>query len=284
MNLLIGALLVLAAVLGGYVLSHGEVKALWQPFELMIIGGAALGAFVMANPATVIWDVFKAIPSLVAGSRFRKNLYLDTLAMLFEIFSKIRREGLIAIESDVDEPGESMIFTKYPAIMRHRETSEFVRDYLRMMVVGDMSSFELDNLMELELQAHQEEQLKPAHAVARVADALPGFGIVAAVLGIVITMKSLGGPPEQLGVHVAAALVGTFLGILLAYGFVGPLSQALEHRAEESSQYLGAIKTALMATVNGMPPQIAVEFGRKAIPSHVRPTFEELEDRLRARH
>ncbi|RMH42703.1 MAG: flagellar motor stator protein MotA [Gammaproteobacteria bacterium] len=281
MGLIFGFIIVIASVLGGYVLSHGELAALWQPFELIIIGGAAFGAFVIANPPKIVLSVFKLIPQLLFKSRYNSALYLETLAMLFEVFNKIRRDGLIAIESDVDEPESSDIFTKYPLVMRDHETRDFICDYLRMIVVGDMSPFELDNLMDVEIDSIREEAAQPAHAVAKVADALPGFGIVAAVLGIVITMKSLGGPPNELGVHVAAALVGTFLGILMAYGFVGPISQALEKRAHDQVNYFLVIKAALIATINGMPPQVAVEFGRKAIPYSIRPSFETLENRIR---
>lgn len=281
MTLVIGMLIVLASVLGGYVLSHGDLLALWQPFELLIIAGAALGSFVVANPGKVIAGVFKGIPKVLQGNRYKKTLYLEALALLYELFNKIRRDGLIAIESHVDEPESSDIFSKYPIVYRDGHIIEFICDYLRIMIVGDMSSYELDNLMDIELETHHEEISQPGNALAKVADSLPGFGIVAAVLGIVITMKSIGGPPEELGVHVAAALVGTFLGILLAYGFVAPTAQAFEHDAAEESKFYECIKTAIIATVNGMPPQIAVEFGRKTIFSSERPSFTELEERVR---
>ena len=281
MTLLLGMIIVTASVFGGYVLSHGEMLALWQPFELLIIGGAAFGSFVVANPLKVIKGVFKNIPKVIAGSKFKKALYLEALALMFELFQKIRREGFIAIEKDVDDPDESAIFSKYSMITKDKHIMVFICDYLRIMVVGDMTPYELDNLMDIELETHHEEITQPANALTRVADSLPGFGIVAAVLGIVITMKSIGGPPEELGVHVAAALVGTFLGILLAYGFVAPTAQAFEHAAADESKFYVCIKTTLIATVNGMPPPVAVEFGRKTIFSSERPTFEELEQRIR---
>jgi len=274
-------IVVIASVLGGYILSHGELLALFQPFELLIIGGAALGSFIIANPGKVIKGVFTGIPKILAGNRYKKVLYLESLALLFELFQKIRRDGLIAIESHVDEPESSDIFTKYPLVYKDHHVIEFICDYLRIMIVGDMTSYELDNLMDIELETHHEEISKPSMALAKVADSLPGFGIVAAVLGIVITMKSIGGPPEELGVHVAAALVGTFLGILLSYGFVAPTAQAFEHQAAEESKFYECIKTAIIATVNGMPPQIAVEFGRKTIYKSARPSFTELEERVR---
>jgi len=281
MTLIIGALVVLGAVLGGYVLSEGELIALWQPYELLTIGGAALGSFIIANPPQVIFAVFKQLPKLVAGNRYKKSVYLETLTLLFELFNKIRREGLIAIERDVDEPNDSVIFGKYPIVTRDAHLLEFICDYLRIMVVGDMSAYELDNLMDVELETHHHHQMKSSAAVAKVADSLPGFGIVAAVLGIVITMQSLGGPPAALGEHVASALVGTFLGILLAYGFVGPMAAAIEHGAAAESKFYECVKTAIIATVNGMPPQIAVEFGRKTISINERPSFVELEQRVR---
>lgn len=281
MTLLLGMIVVIASVLGGYILSHGELLALFQPFELLIIGGAALGSFIIANPGKVIKGVFTGIPKILAGNRYKKVLYLESLALLFELFQKIRRDGLIAIESHVDEPESSDIFTKYPLVYKDHHVIEFICDYLRIMIVGDMTSYELDNLMDIELETHHDEISKPSMALAKVADSLPGFGIVAAVLGIVITMKSIGGPPEELGVHVAAALVGTFLGILLSYGFVAPTAQAFEHQAAEESKFYECIKTAIIATVNGMPPQIAVEFGRKTIYKSARPSFTELEERVR---
>jgi len=281
MTLIFGIIVVAASVFGGYVLSHGDLLALWQPFELLIIGGAAFGSFVVANPFKVIIGVFRDIPKVLKGNKFNKILYLEALALMFELFQKIRREGFIAIEKDVDDPDQSLIFSKYPMVTRDSHIMVFICDYLRIMVVGDMTPYELDNLMDIELETHHEEITRPAHALTRVADSLPGFGIVAAVLGIVITMKSIGGPPEELGVHVAAALVGTFLGILLAYGFVAPTAQAFEHAAADESKFYECIKTTLIATVNGMPPQIAVEFGRKTIFSTERPTFEELEQRIR---
>lgn len=277
MTVFIGAIIVIAAVLGGYVLSHGELIALWQPFELLIIGGAAFGAFIIANPAKVTWTTFKHLPKLFKSSRFNKAFYLELLSLFYQIFNVIRREGLIAIERHVEDPQSSDLFSRFPVVMKDEHALNFICDYLRLMVIGDMTSYELENLMDIELETHHHEKLAPAHAVHKVADALPGFGIVAAVLGIVITMQSLGGPPEIIGLHVAAALVGTFLGILLAYGFVAPVSTAMEYQAQEESKFYECMKTCILATVNGMPPQVAVEFGRKTLTSDVRPDFYELE-------
>ncbi|PIP80070.1 MAG: flagellar motor stator protein MotA [Gammaproteobacteria bacterium CG22_combo_CG10-13_8_21_14_all_40_8] len=281
MALILGGIVVLLSVFGGYVLSHGNLLALWQPYEILIICGGALGSLIISNPFHVVGRIFVLIPKLLVGSPFSKTMYMETMGLMFELFNKIRREGLIAIEGDVDEPEESTIFKKYPLILREANVLIFICDYLRLMVVGDMTAYELDNLMDVELEGQYEELIKPAHAVAKVADSLPGFGIVAAVLGIVITMASLGGPPNELGAHVAAALVGTFLGILMAYGFVGPFAHAIEHYVEHETQFYKCLKTSIVAAVNGMPPQIAVEFGRKTIPMNVRPSFLALEQRIR---
>ncbi|NVJ62155.1 MAG: flagellar motor stator protein MotA [Gammaproteobacteria bacterium] len=283
MPLLIGMIIVLAAVLGGYVLSHGQLVALWQPFELLIIGGAALGAFIIANPAKVSLEALRNIPKLFSRSRYSKILYMELLAMLYDIFSVMRKEGLIAIEEHIEDPKSSSVFTKYPLLRKDQQSIEFICDYLRLMMIGDMTPYELENLIDIELETHHHDELAPGMAIGKVADALPGFGIVAAVLGIVITMQSLGGPPEEIGYHVAAALVGTFLGILLAYGFVGPISTAMEYRAHEKANFYGCIKACIMASLNGVPPQVAIEFGRKTLPHKVRPGFEELEARVRGR-
>lgn len=277
MNVLIGAAVVVAAVLGGFVLSHGELIALWQPFELLIILGAAGGAFIIANPVSVTVATFKQLPKLFIGKNYSKVLYLELLALFYQLFNIIRREGLIAVERHIEDPETSEVFTRFPEVTRDAHVLEFICDYLRLMVIGDMTSYELENLMDIELETHHHEQSAPSQALIKVADALPGFGIVAAVLGIVITMGALGGPPEELGLHVAAALVGTFLGILIAYGFVAPTATALENMASEEAKFFECMKVCILATINGMPPQIAVEFGRKTLYSKVRPSFYELE-------
>ncbi len=277
MSVLIGVIVVLAAVLGGFVLSHGELAALWQPFELLIIGGAALGAFIIANPMSVTLGTLRQLPNLFVSKKHNKDLYLELLALLYQLFNKIRRKGLVAVEQHIEDPQSSKIFNRFPIITRDKHALDFICDYLRLIVIGDMNAYELENLMDIELETHHHEQTAPANALTRVADALPGFGIVAAVLGIVITMGALGGPPEELGVHVASALVGTFLGILLAYGFVSPTATALENLANEDAKFYECMKVCILATINGMPPQIAVEFGRKTLFSDVRPSFYELE-------
>jgi chemotaxis protein MotA len=281
MTWILGGIIVIASVLGGYILSHGDLAALWQPFELVIIGGAAFGAFISSNPMKVVKSVFKRIPKLLKGSRYSKALYMDVLALLYLLFNKWRREGLVGLEQDVDDPTNSPIFNAYPQIMSDKVVMDFVTDYLRIISSGNMSAHELESLMEVDIETLHEEAELSADAVTKMSDALPGFGIVAAVLGIVITMKSLGGPPSELGLHVAAALVGTFLGILLAYGFVGPIGVALGHMAREESKCLGCIKVSILAMLGGVPPQLAVEFGRKTLYSTERPTFNELEEHVK---
>jgi len=278
MKFIIGVVLVIGCVAGGFVLSHGNLMALWQPFEVLIICGAAFGAFVIANPGTVIKGAFGSIGQLLKGSKHTKKSYMELLALMYDLFTKARKEGLMALEGDIDEPENSPIFQKYPQILKNHHALDFIADYLRLMVGGNMNPFEIENLMDVELETHHHEAEKVPAAITAVSDALPGFGIVAAVLGIVITMASIGGPVEELGAHVAAALVGTFLGILFAYGFVGPMSTSLSHMNEDDSKVFECIKVCLLASLNGYAPQIAVEFGRKALYSHNRPGFQELED------
>ncbi len=283
MALIIGSIIVLACVLGGYVLSHGALAALWQPFEVLIICGAALGAFIIANPVHTIKTVFTSLPSLLVGSKFNKAMYMDLLSLLYDIFDKSRKQGVMSIEADVDDPEASEIFMRYPAILKMPAVIEYITDYLRIISSGNMASHELEGLMDMEIETRQAELEEPAHAVQNVADALPGFGIVAAVLGIVITMGSLGGPPEMIGNHVAAALVGTFLGILLAYGFVGPISSLMETMVHAEIKALQCIKVSILATMGGMAPQMAVEFGRKVLFFDERPKFQELNDHVKSR-
>ncbi|AGI26306.1 flagellar motor stator protein MotA [Pseudomonas sp. MT3] len=283
MSKIIGIIVILGSVLGGYMLSGGKIAAIIQPFELLIIGGAALGAFLQANPGNTFMTVLKKAPKMFSN-RFTHTFYLEVLGMLYEVLNKSRREGMMAIEADVEDPDASPIFSKYPAVLKDERMTAYICDYLRIMSSGNMAPHELEGLFDMELGSLKEDLDHPAHAVTRVADALPGFGIVAAVLGIVITMALLGqGSQAEIGHHVAAALVGTFLGILAAYGFVGPLSNALEHDAKEELNLYEAIKACLVASASGMPPSLAVEFGRKVLlPAH-RPSFTELEQAVRGR-
>lgn len=281
MLIIIGFIIVTACVAGGFVLSHGVLLALWQPFELLIIGGAAFGAFITSNPPTVLKAVMGNVVKVLKGSRYKKALYLDLLSLIFDLLQKIRKEGMMGIENDIEEPADSPLFNKYPKISSDHHVIDFICDYLRLMLGGNMNPFELETLMDLELQTHHAEAEMPAEAITKVSDALPGFGIVAAVLGIVITMASISEPPEVIGAHVAAALVGTFLGILLAYGYVGPLANAMEHCAREEAKFYECIKVCLLATVNGYNPQVAIEFGRKVMYSTERPSFSELEEHVK---
>ncbi|MBM7061220.1 flagellar motor stator protein MotA [Pseudomonas sp. UL073] len=278
---ILGIIVVFASVLGGYVLSHGQIAALIQPFEVMIIGGAALGAFLQANPGSTTMHVLKKSLKMFS-SRFTHGFYLEVLRLLYEILNKSRREGMMAVEADIEEPAASPIFSKYPGVLKDERMTAYICDYLRIMSSGNMAPHELEGLFDMELGSLKEELEHPAHAVNRIADGLPGFGIVAAVLGIVVTMAMLGEAAQaDLGKHVGAALVGTFLGILAAYGFFGPLATSLEHDAKEELNLFEAIKACLVASASGMPPTLAVEFGRKVLfPAH-RPSFSELDQAMR---
>jgi len=279
----VGYLAVIGAVFGGFLLAGGHLASLLQPVELLMIGGAAVGSFLVANPSKVIKATLKALPTLLRGSRYDKALYLETLALLFDILAKVRKEGLMSIENDVDEPDKSPIFGKYPKVTSDHHVVEFITDYLRLMVGGNLNAFEIENLMDNEIETHHQEGEVPAHALAKVADAMPAFGIVAAVMGVVHTMASVGIPPAELGKLIANALVGTFLGILLSYGFVGPLATLLEHKLAEATKMYQCIKVTLLASLNGYAPQVAVEFGRKVLYSTERPSFVELETEMKAR-
>jgi len=280
---LLGYLVVVGAVFGGFVLGGGHLGALLQPVELLMIGGAALGAFLVANTGKVIKATLKSLPGLLRGSKYDKALYIDLLSLLYDILGKVRKEGLMSIESDVDAPGKSPLFAKYPKIASDHHLVEFITDYLRIMVGGNLNAFEIENLMDNEIETHHQEGEIPVNALAKMGDAMPAFGIVAAVMGVVHTMGSVGIPPAELGKLIAAALVGTFLGILLAYGFVGPLSVLLEHKLNESTKMLQCVKVTLLSSLNGYAPQVAIEFGRKVLYSTERPTFSELEEEVKRR-
>ncbi len=281
MLIIVGILVVIASVVGGYIASHGKLAVLWQPYELVIIGGAALGAFLVSNPPKVVKATFAATFGVLKGVRYKPADYLDVLTLMYELLNKARREGFISLESHVDNPTSSDLFNKYPRVLADHHLMDFITDCLRLMVGSNIEPHELEPLLELELEKHHHEMMAPAHALTKVADGLPGFGIVAAVLGIVITMGSIGGDVAAVGAHVAAALVGTFLGILLAYGFVGPLATAIEAQAEQDGRIYESVKTALLACLRGYNPKVALEFARKTLPSHVRPQFAEFETHLK---
>lgn len=279
----VGIIIVLASVIGGYLLSHGQLMALFQPFELLIIGGAALGAHVVSNPMHIHKAVAKALPKVITGGVFHKHLYMELLSLLYGLFDKARKSGIMSLEEDVDDPASSPIFSKYPAVLKEEPLTEFITDYLRIATTGSMQPHELEGLMDLEIDTRMKELKEPGHAVQKIADALPGFGIVAAVMGIVITMGMLSTADNAaIGLHVAAALVGTFLGILLAYGFVGPMATAMEHLALEEVKAFECVKVSILAIIGGVSPQIAVEFGRKALFYSHRPKFQELNDYVKS--
>lgn len=278
MTLIIGAIIVLVCVFGGFVLSGGKLLALWHPPELIIIAGGATGGLIISNPPKLLKKIGKSIPALLKPSPYTKQNYMDLLALMFELFSKARKEGLMSLEAHIEDPDQSPIFTQYPKILADHHLIDFLSDYLRLMVTGAANSMEMENLMDLELDTHHQEGHAPSAAVQTMADGLPGFGIVAAVMGVVITMASIDQGAAVIGAKVGAALVGTFVGILLSYGFAGPIASAMGHRSAEESKFYEVIKVSLLATLNGYSPQIAVEFGRKVIFSAERPSFLELED------
>jgi chemotaxis protein MotA len=274
---IIGTLLLVGSVFGGFAMGGGHLGALAQPLELLMIGGAAIGAFVAGNPFKVVKATLASLPSTFGGSKYSKALYMSLMALLYDILSKTRKEGLMSIENDVEDPKSSALFQKYPKILADHHLVEFLTDYLRIMVSGNLNPFEIENLMDNEIDTHHHEAAIPSHAVQRVGDALPAFGIVAAVMGVVHTMESVGAPPAELGIMIAHALVGTFLGILLAYGFAAPLACLLAQRADESTKLFQTVKVTLLASLNGYAPAIAIEFGRKVLYSTERPSFSELE-------
>ena len=281
MFVIIGYIVVCASVFGGFAMAGGHLAALVQPIELLMIGGAALGAFFVGNSGPAVKSTLKAFPSVFKGAKYTKESYMELMALLYELLGKVRKEGLMSIEGDVERPEDSPIFAKYPKIASDHHVVEFMTDYLRIMVSGNLNAMEIENLMDVEIETHHHEALQPAHIIAKLGDGMPAFGIVAAVMGVVHTMESVGIPPAELGILIAHALVGTFLGILLAYGFVGPLGSLLEQKAEESTKMFQTIKVTLLANLNGYAPAMAVEFGRKVLISTDRPSFLELEEHVK---
>ena len=281
MLVLFGTIGIVIAIFGGFAMEGGHLAALFQPVELLMIGGGAVSAFFISHDAKSIKATVKSIPMCFKSSRYSKLVYLELIGLLFEMLMKVRKEGLMSIERDIDAPDTSTVFSRYPAILADHHVVEFLTDYLRLMVSGNMDAYQIENLMDNEIDTHQEEASVPVHCIAKLSDGLPAFGIVAAVMGVVHTMESVGLPPAELGTLIAKALVGTFLGILLAYGLVAPLSTLLEHKAHESSKVYQCIKVTIIASLNGYAPAIAVEFGRKVLFSTDRPTFGELEDYIK---
>jgi chemotaxis protein MotA len=274
---IIGIVVVFGAIVAGYLMEKGNLMVLVQPAELIIIGGAALGTLFIANPMHIIKAMVGGLTGVLKPSPFGKARYLNTLKMMFEFLNKVRKEGLLSVENDVEKPKESVIFKKYPDILKDHHVMDFICDTLRMAITGGVEPFDMDQMMERDMEVHHHGAALPIASLSTVADALPGLGIVAAVLGVVITMGAIGGPPEEVGHKVAAALVGTFLGILMCYGLVGPLAANMTKGADEHNDYLQVLRVLLLSFLKGNAPLIAIEMARRAIPAHVRPSFTEME-------
>ena len=274
---IIGIVVVFGAVIGGFLMEKGHIQVLVQPAELLILGGAAIGTLLIANPMHIIKGIVSGLMGALKGSHFGKERYLSTLKMMYQFLNKVRKEGLLSVENDVEKPKESAIFKNYPEFLHDHHSCDFVCDTLRMAITGGVEPFDMDQMMELDMEVHHHAATAPVSALTTVADALPGLGIVAAVLGVVITMGALGGPPEAIGEKVAAALVGTFLGILMCYGVVGPLGASMAKATEEHNAYLHVLRVLLLSFLKGAAPMIAVEMARRAIPAHVRPSFNDME-------
>lgn len=285
MLVIIGYIVAFGCIFGTYVLHGGNVHVILKalPFEMITIGGGAIGAFIVCNQPKVLKATAKAIPGVMKSSRYTKARFMELMALLYEILQKARKEGLMSIEGDVEAPNESPIFTKYPELLADHHVVEFLTDYLRMMVSGNLNSHEIESLMDSEIEAHHAEAHAPVNALTRLAGALPAFGIIAAVLGVVNTMGSVGQPPSVLGGMIASALVGTFLGILLAYALVEPMAGLVEQRAQDAAKELECIKTTLLASMQGYNPATAIEFGRKVLFSTERPGFLELETHVKGK-
>ena len=281
---IIGTLVVLGSVVGGFLAGGSSILLLWHPLEVVVICGGALGAFLISNPLKVVKASFIGALGLVKGPRYGKAEYIQLLKLVYDILVMARRDGVLAIERHIENPEKSEVFKKYPGVLADHHMMEFITDCLRLISGGNLDPHELESLLEYELETHHKEAAEPSHAIQKVADALPGFGIVAAVLGIVSTMAAIdGASTSEIGHKVGAALVGTFLGILVAYGIVGPIAAALEHKAHDEGKAFEVVKMALVASVRGYPPPVSVEFARKLLFSGVRPNFKDLEAQLRAK-
>src|SRR5215475_6567309 len=280
MFVIIGIVVVFGAVVAGYLMEHGNLKVLIQPAELVIIGGAAVGTVFIANPLHIIKAIAGGIGGVFGGSKFGKQTYIDALKMMYDLLNKARKEGLMSLEADIEEPDKSAVISKNMLFSRNHHVCDFVCDSLRMAITG-VEAFELDLMLDLDMEVHHHGATQPTAALSTMADSLPGLGIVAAVLGVVITMGALGGPPEEIGHKVAAALVGTFLGILLCYGLIGPIASNMTKAAEEEHAFLYVMRVLMVSFLKGTAPIMAVEVARRAIPGHVRPSFKELEQACR---
>ncbi len=280
MLFIVGFIVVVACVIGGFVLAGGHVEVLWQPLEFLIIFGAGIGAFLISNPVTVAKGTVKSMGMLVKGAKYKKDHYVELLTLLYSLFKLAKSKGDLALESHVENPTESTLFANFPKFQGDHHAVEFTCDYLRMLTLGTSNAFEVEALMDAELDVHHAEDSAIAGAMATLGDSLPALGIVAAVLGIIHTMGSITEPPEILGQLIGAALVGTFSGILFSYGFVSPMAQFMGATFESDSKYLMCIRTGILAHMQGYAPQVSVEFSRKVLGSDVRPTFVELEEAI----
>lgn len=281
MLLIVGALVVTLSVISGFILEGGKPAALLQPYELLIIAGAAIGSVIVSTPMAVLRSTIKQLSRLMSPGPTRKE-FGELLAMMYQLFRVVQQTGVMALEPHMDDPKQSSILSKYPKFLARHGTLAFLSDSIKIMIVGGISPFDFELLMSEDLEVRHKEELLPSAGLAKVADALPGLGIVAAVLGVVITMGAIDGPASELGHKVGAALVGTFIGILLSYGFMSPIATSLEHRVNDESYLEQCIKAGILATAKGLAPSLAVEFARRAIPEEVRPTFEETEELCKA--
>lgn len=280
MLFIIGLIVVFGCVAGGYAMHHGNFSVLWQPNEVVIIFGAAMGATIISNPGFVLKGMLKGIVGIMKGVPHKKNEYIDLLMFIYGISKFIKMKGMLEVESALDNPEESELFTKYPNFTKNHHAVEFFADYMRLVVMGMDNHIQLDESMDSEIEAHNHELETFATAVNTMADGLPALGIVAAVLGIIQTMGSITEPPEILGGLIGAALVGTFLGILMGYGVVGPIAASMAKNAMARVEYFYVIKGAILAHVQGNPPAVTAEFSRKLVPEHLRPSFKELDDMI----
>jgi chemotaxis protein MotA len=280
---IIGIVVVFGCIVAGYLMEHGNLRVLVQPAELIIIGGAAAGTVLIANPLHILKSILRGILGVFGSSKFSKKRYIDSLKMMYELLQKARKEGLVALENDIEEPEKSQLFSNYKEFLTNHHVRDFVCDTMRMAVSGGVEVFDIDQMLDADMEVHHHGAGQPVSALSTTADSLPGLGIVAAVLGVVITMGALGGPPEEIGHKVAAALVGTFLGILLCYGLVGPIASRMGKAAEEEHEFLLVMRAVMVSFLKGVAPIMAVEVGRRVVPDHVRPSFKEVEQACRNR-
>jgi chemotaxis protein MotA len=283
MFVIIGLIIIAVCIISGFVIEHGNPLLFFQPVEMLIILGAAGGSFVISNPLNIIKHTLHALPHMLKGKTYAKKDYIDLLCMMFDILSKMKKDGILSVEADIETPKDSDVFKKYPSVLSNHEALAFMCDNLKVIVGGFVSPVEMENLMDLELETIQVDAMHPAHSISELGDAMPGLGLVAAVLGIVLTMGKLDQPPEVLGESIATALLGTFFGILMAYCVFGPMGINLKHLVEEQMTYMAVMKVTLLSFVKGVAPIMCVEFGRRAVPGDAKPEYKELEEAVRGK-